>query len=86
MKKPKTYTEKEVREIIGRFAKESDGWNHVFEKCCPGEDIASAVNCMKLRQYKQADIPLTKKQYEEESGYIFVPCCGHNCCCRNRTI
>jgi hypothetical protein len=67
-----TYTEEEVKEIIGKFDSEGDGWDIYFDKnCCPGDDIAEYRNNLRLQQYRRAGIRIDKKLYEKQSGYIF---------------
>ncbi len=69
--KKKLYTEQEVREIIGSFADEGNGWDIHFTGvggCCPGDDNAEVANLIKLLQLKRAGLKVDKKQFEEQSG------------------
>lgn len=70
----KTYTEKEVIDIIGGFDHESDGWDIFFdEECCPGDDIAEYRNHLRLQQYQRAGIKVSKSKFEKESGLVYKP-------------
>ena len=69
--KKKMYTEEQVREIIGNFSNEEDGWDIHFTAsgdCCPGDDNADAVNLVKLLQLKRAGLKVNKEEFEEQSG------------------
>lgn len=69
--KQKLYTEQEVRDIIGNFAHESDGWDFFFlleDDCCPGDDYASICNFIKVLQLKKAGLKIDKKDFEKQTG------------------
>ena len=71
----KLYTEEQVREIIGDFASEGDGWDIHFplrkNACCDGDYNADIVNTVKLLQLKRAGLKVDKKKFEKQSGFYF---------------